>query len=137
ALSGPTPVAELAAAQIHVDVRRGDREPGRHAVEHREHGRAVRLAGGEEPHGIGRGRADRMASSGAGTPVQSSKERAAWCSSMLRPSTTVTFSAAFARLTSGVSVAGGMRSTIARGRRRPLIGSSLYIPIGVALTTRS
>src|SRR3989442_14129191 len=129
-------VPELPAPQVAVDVRRRHREARRDAVQDREHLRPVGLAGRQEPH-TGRGRAARMTSSGAGTPVQSSNERAAWWRSMLRPSTTVTFSVAFARLTSGVSSAVGTRSITHIGSRTSSKASSPFSPSGVALTTAS
>src|SRR5439155_5357018 len=135
-LPSPAPVSELPAPEVCVDLSGRHRESRRHAVDDREDARPVRLAGGEEPH-TGRGSAARIASSGAGTPVQSSNERAAWWRSMLSPSTTVTFSVAFARLTSGVSSAVGTRSMTQIGSCTSSRASSPFSPSGVAFTTAS
>ena len=76
ALPRATAVSELPAAQVEIDLRRRHCETGGDAVQDGEDHRPVGLAGGQEPH-TRRGRAARMTSSGAGTPVQSSNERAA------------------------------------------------------------
>src|SRR5207237_7330602 len=135
-LPSPAPVAQLPAPEVRVDLGGRHRESCRHAVDDREDARPVRLAGGEEPH-TGRGSAARIGSSGAGTPVQRSNARAAWWRSMLRPSTTVTFSVAFARLTSGVSSAVGTRSITHIGNSPSSRASSPLSPCGVPVKTAS
>ena len=75
-LSRAAAVAELPAPQVAVDVRRGDPNTGRDAVEHRDEPRTVRLAGGEKSH-IARGSAARITASGASRPVHMTNDRAA------------------------------------------------------------
>ena len=75
-LPRPAAISQLPPTEVRVDVCWRHLKSGRHAVDDREHAGPVRLTRGEEPH-TGRGNAARITSSGAGTPVQSSKERAA------------------------------------------------------------
>src|SRR6478609_5599285 len=108
-LAGTAPVPLLAPAEVLVDRRPVEHEPGRQPADDRDQRGAVRLAGGDE---LERHRAKptaaRITSTGAATPVQSSNEATPCATSTSRPPTTV---APASRAVLAVAVSGYGRST--------------------------
>ena len=90
-LARAAPVALLAAAQVRVDRGLVERQPGRQAADDRDQRRAVRLARRWRARETSWRQAYGGAhhSTGAGTPVQSSKEAAPCATSTSSPSITV------------------------------------------------
>ena len=88
-LARRAPVALLAAAQVRVDRRAVEHEPGRQARDDRDESRPVRLAGRcqLERHPANP-KARRIAGTGAGRPVQSSNDAAPCATSTSSPSST-------------------------------------------------